>query len=140
MRVLVVGQVALGALGWLTLLGTFIAIRSANVPLNIGLVALAVSVGLVLTNAYGALWIVTRRARTPMLWWVVFASEAAAFAGDIITIAAIPDPNRFVGVFTVIDVYLTHGLLPVAVIILLLLRPSRQWFWHGSRQGSLVRS
>ena len=139
-RVLILGQAALGLLGWLTLLGTLIQVNSAKLPLNPWLVALALSVGLALTIGYLALWIITRRAHTSALWWLILALEAGAFAGDVTTIAAIPDPNRFVGVFTVLDVYLTHGLLPVLVIVLLLLRTSRYWFRSGSPPRALVGS
>jgi hypothetical protein len=137
-RVLMVGQVALGTVGWLTLLGTFILVKSANVPLNIGLVAFALSVGLALTISYLILWNITRQIHTSALWWFLLAAEAAAIAGDVSTIVAIPDPDRFVGVFTVIDVYLTHGLLPVVVIVLLLLRPSRNWFRGGNQPGGMA--
>ena len=122
------GQVALGAVGWLALMGTFIAVWSAKVESNIGLEAVALIVGLALTVAYLALWIVTRQAHTAALWWLMLSAQAAAFGVDVITIAAIPDPNRFVGVFTVIDMYLTHGILPVVIIVVLLLGRSRRWF------------
>lgn len=139
-RVLLMGQVALGAVGWLALLGTFIAVWSAKVPSNVLLVGVALILGLAFMIGYLALWIVTRDAHTRALWWLTLAAEAAAFAGDVTTIAAIPDPNRFVGVFTVVDVYLTHGLLPVVVIVLLLLRQPRQWFRGGTQPvGSVER-
>jgi hypothetical protein len=137
-RVLMVGQVALGAVGWLTLLGTFILVKLANVPLNIGLVALALSVGLALAGCYLTLWNITRQAHSSALWWLILAAEAAAFADDVSTIVAIPDPDRFVGAFTVIDVYLTHGLLPVTVVVLLLLRPSRDWFRHAREPSGMA--
>ncbi len=137
-RVVLVGQAALGVVGWLTLIGTFIMVRSANVPMNIGLAAIALGVGLAFAIGYLALWIITRQAHTRTLWWLLLAAEAAAFVGDVSTISAIPDPDRFVGVFTVIDVYLTHGLLPVVVIVLLVLTASRRWFSPGDQPSGLV--
>jgi hypothetical protein len=127
-------QVALGAVGLLALLGTFIAIRSSDVSLNVGLSAFAVAVGLALTAGYLTLWILTRQAHTFTLWRLILAAELAAFLGDGSAIAAIPDPDRFVSVPTVIDIYLTHGLLPLVVIALLLVPGSRRWF-SGSAES-----
>jgi hypothetical protein len=106
-------------------------------PLNIGLVAFALGVGLALTISYLILWNITRQIHTSAPWWFLLTAEAAAIAGDISTIGA-PEPDRFVSVFTGIDVYVTHGLLPVVVIVRLFLRPSRHWFRRGSQPGGLA--
>jgi hypothetical protein len=72
-------------------------------------------------GAYFALGVPNKRH-----WWLSMGLPVLAVANIMSAIAVIPEEH--VGVALVLDVYLFNGLLPLALVILLLKRPVRTYF------------
>jgi hypothetical protein len=61
-----------------------------------------------------------------LTWWLTLLVPVFAAANFAVAIAVLPEAN--IGVATVLDVYLLNGLLPIAVVVLLLRRAVRAYF------------
>jgi len=90
----------------------------------LGMALLAVVGTTFLLACAGGFFLIGIRAR--INWWVLLCTPLLGFANIAAAIAVIPEEH--IGAWTVIDVYLFNGILPLVVTGLLLKRSARVYF------------
>ena len=95
-----------------------------GMPQIVGVALVAMVGASFLLACVGAFFLAGVRAR--LNWWVLLCTPILGFVNIAVAIAVIPEQH--IGVWTVMDVYLFNGLLPLIVFGLLLKRSARAYF------------
>jgi hypothetical protein len=113
-------------LGTLEVLGTFYRAAGDGTAFNPVLAVVAVLLGVGVTVGYTGSWSMLGSGGQTA-WWLALGVQLLAFAKDVELIVAVPNPDKYIGVGLVLDVYLVNGLMALVALVLIVMPGTRRW-------------